>query len=207
MTSLYPFFPVHYYICSPNMNKDYFFFVHYCKIGFPFYRIRLLLLVFYLPLSFYLRDWLDIMWIHYIPFNREVKDQVFLLGFFNDLSIPYQVCTMLKDSQFLNVEASDSQVWQYSIWVFIFNKPFKCRVFHCFLDFRLLEGRVLHKGAWVATLLGILVQISNFLRSWTSNRNVDYFVTEQSQMPLMNIFSIGPKIEALILHYQYLAER
>ena len=46
----------------------------------------------------------------------------------------------------------------------MFFNPLSARIFTDF-ELRLLEGRVLHKGAWVATLLGTLLGIQNTIKN------------------------------------------
>ena len=47
------------------------------------------------------------------------------------------------------------------IIIFIVN-PLSAGIFTVFGLWRLLEGRVLHKGAWVATLLGTLLGVQDY---------------------------------------------
>ena len=50
-------------------------------------------------------------------------------------------------------------------------QPFNCQDFHCFLD-SLLEDRVLHKEAWVATLLGTHLTVQVHKKAKFSRRDI-----------------------------------
>ena len=50
--------------------------------------------------------------------------------------------------------------------------PLSARIFTDFGLFWSLEGRVLHKGAWIATLLGILLGVQDYKRVKFSGRDI-----------------------------------
>ena len=55
---------------------------------------------------------------------------------------------------------------------YIFN-PLSARIFTDFgLKLRLLEGRVLHKGAWITTLLGTLLEVQDYKKVKFTERDI-----------------------------------
>ena len=56
--------------------------------------------------------------------------------------------------------------------IFYFFNPLRARIFTDFGLWSLLEGRVLHKGAWIATLLGTLLGVQDYKKVRFPGRDI-----------------------------------